>query len=66
MNLRDAVAEVSPAVGRGIWNPGAWTPERCAVWWLLGEADRARMVAWVRREGLRGECFADELPTVGV
>lgn len=46
------------------WQPGAWTPARCAMWNQGGD-DRKRVEWLVKIEQDRGECAPEQLPQVG-
>lgn len=48
------------------WQPGAWTPQRCAVWNLRGGADRDEFSAWVSAEAKANEggCYPAQIRPV--
>lgn len=45
------------------WQPGAWTPARCAMWNQSGDA-RKRVEWLVKIEQDRGECAPEQLPRI--
>lgn len=46
------------------WQPGAWTPARCALWHQSNAEHRARLEAWIMGEFKRGVCHRTQLPQV--
>ena len=58
MSLKMAKEDVKVS---GKWNPGAWTPIRCAVWKkLAGDAQKA-FESWVYAESHQGECYSAQI-----
>lgn len=55
------MAKEPTAAGNPTWNPGAWTPKRCAVWNKLSGQAQADFVAWVSSESKRGECHPHQV-----
>jgi len=56
------IRPVTPSIKR--WQPGAWTPARCALWWEMGQDGRKRLERWVMAEYERGRCHAVEVPEI--
>lgn len=44
------------------WQPGAWTPARCAMWHQADPVTRERLERWVMAEAMRERCHAGQLP----
>jgi hypothetical protein len=44
------------------WNPGSWTPKRCAVWNKLNGDARVEFEAWVAGEGKSGVKHDHQIP----
>lgn len=55
----DPAALITPGA---IWQPGAWTPSRCALWHKSDEPTRKRLEEWVMAESKRNRCNPTQLP----
>ncbi|WP_419797262.1 MAG: hypothetical protein ACNI26_13130 [Terasakiella sp.] len=63
MTVEEALSEARKVMGDfGTWEPGAYTPARCAFHNHLDERGQARLYAWIEKEKDLGRCHSEQLP----